>query len=77
MNPTDLINVENPTEVISFAMPIVHIGLSVIFLIFSVILAYHWRKYGVGRIRASIFMLIYFVGGFVLIGAMTAAKLSY
>ena len=77
MNPTDLINIENPTEVISFAMPIILVALAVFFLAMGIVLSYHWRKYGVGRVKAAIFMWTYLIGGIIFIGAMLTAKLSY
>lgn len=67
----------NLVDIIGFTMPIIFISLIIVFLILAVILSYHWRKYGVGRLKAALFMLIYLIGGIVLVGVMAIAKLSY
>jgi len=77
MNPGELLKIENPAEVISFAMPIILVALVLFFLVLAIVLSYHWRKYGVGRVRAAIFMWTYLIGGIIFIGAMVTAKLSY
>lgn len=77
MNPTELINLENPVEVIDFALPVVLIFMTILFIGLGIVLAYHWRKYGVGRRRAALFMWIYLIGGAVFLGVMFTAKLSY
>ncbi len=77
MNPTDLINVENPGELISFLMPIILVALAIFFLVMAIVLSYHWRKYGVGKVRAAIFMWTYLIGGIVFLSVMVTSKLSY
>ncbi len=66
----------NP-ELLGKVMNVAFVVLLVFFLVLAVVLSYHWRKYGVAKIKAAIFMLIYLVGGLVLIGAMTTSKLSF
>lgn len=70
-------NFGDTANFIASVLPFAHIGLTLLFLTLSVILAYHWRRYGVGRAKSSIFMLIYFLGGLVFIAAMTTARLSF
>lgn len=73
----NFISGNNPSAVLEFAMPIVMIGLILFFLVLAIILGYHWRKYGVGRVKAAIFMWIYLIGGVILAGIMVTSKLSY
>jgi hypothetical protein len=39
------------------------------FVFYSLILAYHWLKYGIGSSSIWLAMIIYFVGSFILISA--------
>ena len=64
----------NPVQVIGFLLPVLFIVAAISFLILAVILAYHWRRYGVGRVRASIFMFIYLVTGLVALSGMAWAE---
>jgi len=77
MNPSELLKIENPAEAIGFTTSVILVALVLFFLILAIVLSYHWRKYGVGRVRAAIFMWTYLIGGVIFIGAMVAAKLSY
>ena len=77
MNPSNLLNIENPTELISFALPIILMAFVVFFLAIGIVLSYHWRKYGVGRVKAAIFMWTYLIGGIVFISAMITSRLSF
>ncbi len=64
-------------SLIGFIMPFVAIGFSTLFFGVAIVLSYHWRKYGVAKIKAAVFMLIYLAGGLILIAAMITANLSY
>lgn len=78
MNPFEnFLYTGSPSALIESGMPIVIASLILFFLILAVILSYHWRRYGVSRVKAAIFMWTYLIGGLVLIGIMLTAKMSY
>lgn len=73
-------NLFDPKEIprlIDFVMPVIFVGFAVLFSIVAVILSYHWRRYGVAKVRATILMTIYLIGGLVLLVAMATARISY
>ena len=51
--------------------------LLVAWIIYSIILRYHWKKYATSKLDTMRMDIIYFIGSAVLIGAMTIAALAY
>lgn len=71
LNPEDL------SEFIRTGMFALLAFFAVLFLSLGFVMKYHWTRYGVPGPRHRLFWAVYFIGGFILLSAMSASAIIY
>jgi len=65
------------SETVAFGMYVVLALSFAAYVVFGFVFRYHWFRYGASEPRARLFSKIYFIGGLVLLSAMSASAILF